>query len=158
MNILILDYDVRLCAQYHFDKHCMKMIVVGTQLLNNALIKHNKDYQPIYSEICQTHPVSLWVSQSIDNFNWLMSLTVELCKEYSYRYNKIHKSELILQNIKKSNYQEVIPGIGLTPFIKSVPEQYQVEDVVESYRNYYKYDKSHIVSWTKRNIPPWWYE
>ena len=33
MNIFILDYDVKKCAQYHVDKHVVKMILETAQLL-----------------------------------------------------------------------------------------------------------------------------
>ncbi len=33
MNIFILDLDVKKCAQYHVDKHVVKMILETAQLL-----------------------------------------------------------------------------------------------------------------------------
>jgi deoxyribose-phosphate aldolase len=48
MNIFILDTDIKKCAEYHLDKHCVKMILETTQLLNNARIKHNPSVAPIY--------------------------------------------------------------------------------------------------------------
>ena len=33
MNIFFLDYDVKKCAQYHVDKHVVKMILETAQLL-----------------------------------------------------------------------------------------------------------------------------
>jgi len=36
-----------------------------------------------------------------------------------------------------------------------MPDEYRVDDVVESYRNYYKGAKANFAKWTKRNIPEW---
>ena len=33
MNIFVLDYDTKTCAQMHCDKHCVKMILETAQLL-----------------------------------------------------------------------------------------------------------------------------
>jgi len=41
MNIFVLDNNIELCAQYHNNKHVVKMILETTQLLNNARIKYN---------------------------------------------------------------------------------------------------------------------
>lgn len=39
----------------------------------------------------------------------------------------------------------------------AMPPQYQVQDVVESYRNYYKGDKAYFAKWEKGRLPPdWW--
>lgn len=40
MNIFVLDLDITKCAEYHCDKHVVKMILETTQLLNNSLIKN----------------------------------------------------------------------------------------------------------------------
>ena len=44
----------------------------------------------------------------------------------------------------------------MTEFKKCMPDECKVDDVVESYRNYYLMHKRHIAQWKKRNIPEWW--
>lgn len=156
MNIFILDTDVTKCAEYHVDKHTIKMILETTQLLNNALIKNNSNYIQVYRQTHKNHPASLWAGESKDNFDWLLNLGLALCNEYTYRYGKIHKCQSILEDFDLANYKLKIPSIGLTPFVKCMPDQYKVEDTVQSYRNYYRGDKAYIAKWTKRDIPDWW--
>jgi len=36
MNIFFLDFDVKKCAEYHCDKHVVKMILETAQLLCSA--------------------------------------------------------------------------------------------------------------------------
>lgn len=41
MNIFYLDEDVTLCAQYHCDKHVIKMILESAQILCTVLHQNN---------------------------------------------------------------------------------------------------------------------
>ena len=156
MNIFVLDTDVVKAAQYHVDKHCVKMILESTQLLNNALIKHATGYAPVYRETHRNHPASIWTAESRENFDWLTELALALCDEYTFRYGKVHKCQPIIQLLHTSKYREAIPSIGMTPFAKCMPDHYKVDNAVESYRNYYRGDKAYIAKWTKRSEPEWW--
>jgi hypothetical protein len=154
MNIFVLDLDVKKCAEYHVDKHCVKMVLETTQLLNNVLIRHDPDYVPVYRQTHKNHPASIWAGDSRANFDWLLSLGLALCAEYTFRYGKQHKCQAILESF--GAYRDKIPDYGLTPFVKCMPDQYKVDDAVESYRNYYYGDKGYIAVWSKRNAPDWW--
>ena len=156
MNIFVLDTDVIKCAQAHLDKHTVKMILESTQLLNNALIANDSTYIPVYKQTHKNHPASLWTAESLQNFEWLNDLALALCVEYTYRYGKTHKCQSILEQFNSTLSKSKMSNIGMTPFIKCMPDQYKVDDVVESYRNYYKGDKAYIAKWTKRNVPDWW--
>jgi hypothetical protein len=156
MNIFVLDNDVRLAAQYHIDKHCVKMVLETTQLLNNAMIIGSPAYEPVYKQTHKNHPCSIWASESLDNFEWLAELGLALCKEYTLRYSKIHKCQSIIKGFRMQAKDLVLPKIGLTPYRLCMPDQYKVESPVESYRNYYRGDKAYIAKWTKRSQPDWW--
>lgn len=154
MNIFILDTDVKRCAQYHVDKHIVKMILETTQLLNNARIKYFPKADHVYRKTHENHPASIWASANKSNFDWLCKLGLELCKEYSYRYGKIHKCQAIIEEFYKSPMK---PPYGeLTNFAQCMPDIYKRKDAVEAYRNYYCGDKRNIAKWSKRNIPEWW--
>jgi hypothetical protein len=153
MNIFVLEKDVKQCAQAHCDQHVVKMILESVQLLCTALNK--KGFTTPYKSTHINHPSVLWVEQSFDNFLWLKALTIELNKEYKYRYNKQadHKSIAVLEQIKHYQY----PAIGLTPFPQAMPEQYKVtEDPIRAYRNFYNGDKAKFAKWTKRKPPSWY--
>lgn len=152
MNIFILDTDIKKCAQYHCDQHVVKMILESVQLLCTALNK--KGIVTPYKSTHIKHPCVLWVEESYDNFIWLRDLTIELNREYKYRYNKLddHKSMAILAKIIDYSF----PAIGLTAFPQAMPETYKVKlDPVLAYRQFYLGDKAKFAKWTKRNIPEW---
>jgi hypothetical protein len=83
----------------------------------------------------------------------LCELGLELCKEYTYRYGKRHKSQEVIEwcLINKPN----IPDIGFTKPAMAMPDEYKVKSVVESYRNYYMGAKSGLAVWKNREKPEW---
>ena len=157
MNIFFLDTDVKKCAEYHVDKHVVKMILETAQLLCG--VHHVIDQDPTstlqvpYKLSPKNHPCAVWVRESLSNYLYLCELGLELCKEYTYRYGKRHKSqEVILWCIfNRPN----ITDIGFTDPPKAMPDEYKVDNVVESYRNYYRGAKSSFASWKLREIPKW---
>lgn len=152
MNIFILDNDIKTCAQYHCDQHVVKMILESVQILCTVLNK--KGFATPYKSTHVNHPSVLWVEESYDNFLWLSDLTLELNKEYRYRYDKHsdHKSIAVLSEI--SNYS--FPSMGLTTFPQAMPDQYKVtDDALLAYRNFYRGDKVKFAKWTKRAPPEW---
>lgn len=152
MNIFILDKDPVKSVQFHTNKHTIKMIIEYTQILCTVL--HHTQQAPhfAYKPTHQTHPCVKWASKSLDNWLWLKEYTLILGEEYTYRYNKQHKSILIAQQLP----EPTLPKIGLTPFAKCVPEEYKELDVVKAYREYFKHYKNHIKHYTRRPIPYWW--
>lgn len=111
----------------------------------------------LYSATHINHPSAIWCRQSIANYDWLHSLLVELCKEYTYRYGKIHKCErdglvnllaIYPKNLKPRSFSEPTPAM---------PDDVKVAgDSISSYRNYYIQNKQHLASWKHRNIPEWY--
>ena len=122
-------------AQYHVDKHVVKMILETAQLLcgvHHATAPDNT-YVP-YKLSHKNHPCSIWARTSLSNYLYLCELGLELCKEYTYRYGKRHKSQDVIEwcLINKPN----VPDVEFTEPAKAMPDEYKVGDVVQSYRNY----------------------
>lgn len=156
MNIFVLDTNIQKCAEYHANKHVIKMILETTQLLNNALAHHDPNYTLIYLITHQNHPCSVWARTSRDNFDWLLDLGLALSWEYTYRYSKIHKCQAIIEQMRNCSSRLKIPQIGQTSFAQCMPSEYKVEDAIQSYRNYYIGAKRHLAQWKNRPIPKWW--
>jgi hypothetical protein len=154
MNIFVLDRDVRKCAEYHNDKHVVKMILESAQLLCGVhhVVEENTDEVP-YRLSHKNHPCSIWARENISNYLWLCELGLELCKEYTYRYEKRHKSQDVIEWCLINPPD--IPEEDFTEPPKAMPEEYKVDDVVQSYRNYYLGDKKYFSKWKKRDAPSW---
>ena len=150
MNIFVLDLNPKLAAQYHVDKHVIKMILESAQMLSTAVRLSGIDFG--YKITHKNHPCSIWTRTSLSNWLWLGSLSYYLNEEYKFRFdhNYNHRSfDLILQ-LPIPN----IPDIGLTDFAQAMPDKYKNQNIVDAYRNYY-IEKQHIFQWTKRGIPDW---
>jgi len=153
LNIFILDNDLKKCVEYYVDKHCVKMILEHTQILCSVHHISGSKLEIPYRKTHQHHPVVKWATKSLSNYNWLIKLTESLCKEYSYRYDKIHKCEKVLKWAKENTPN--IPELGLTPFAQAMPDDCKNENTVVAYRNYYRKHKRHLFAW-KRREPPYW--
>jgi hypothetical protein len=159
MNIFYLHTDPRKAAQYHCDKHVVKMIIESAQMLYCAHWVLNPEGLPenAYKMAHKNHPSSIWVRESHTNYMWLSSLAWWLCKEYQFRYgnHKQHKTEAHIDWLL-SHPPENIPHVGYTPLRLAMPNEYKREDPVESYRLFYiesKFKERNIVYYTKRSWP-----
>jgi hypothetical protein len=130
------------------------MILETTQLLNNVRIKYYPKISHIYRKTHDKHPCSIWAGLSNTNFDWLSQLGLALCKEYTYRYGKIHKCQEIIEYFSKSLMKP--PQGKLTNFVQCMPDIYKNENVIEAYRDYYRNEKKYFAKWTKRSVPKWW--
>lgn len=176
----------------HNDRHCVKMILEYSQLLSTAHrildgkveietrqvsdtfpTKRRKvkrwnlnDFRDniLYSATHINHPSAIWARSSVSNYMWLSQLLVELCKEYTFRYGKIHKCESIgLVNVLLNNIPNNIPKTEFTEPTPAMGSAYIIEnDSLASYRNYYVRGKRHLASWkgkvNGRSIPTWFVE
>lgn len=151
MNIFYLDENVEKCAQYHCDKHVVKMILESAQLLCSAHWVNSKEAP--YKLSHKNHPCAIWVRESFSNYKYLCDLGLELCKEYTYRYGKRHKSQDVIEWCVTNNVN--ICDKGFTEPPKAMGDEFKVKDVIESYRNYYRLAKKEFATWKNRNIPEW---
>ena len=174
MNIFYLDPNTTKCAEYHVDRHCVKMIVEYAQLLSTAhrvldgveyvdtssgrkikRWKLDSSYEPIlYKATHINHPSAIWARHSYDNYMWLRSLLYRLCKEYTYRYGKVHKVESSGLYEALSYAPINIKTDVFTEPTQAMPDIYKVVgDSVQSYINYYLGDKQRMFKWKNRDVP-----
>jgi hypothetical protein len=158
MNIFFLHLIPKICAQMHLDKHVIKMILETAQLLCSAhYMVERTSYIPCYKLTHKNHPSAKWVRESKGNYEWLCQLGIELCKEYTYRYGKIHKCEKYIEDLSRNI--PPLPDLGFTKPAQAMPDMYRDKDAVEAYRAYYFFDKMYIHSWkgkiNSRNVPYW---
>jgi hypothetical protein len=177
MNIFILDEDPRRAAKQQCNKHVVKMILESAQMLSTAhrLLDGEPELRPsksgkrtvkywrlndyrenvLYKAVHMNHPCTIWTRETEENYMWHYSHFTELCKEYTYRYGKIHKTETLL--LKPLQYPpKAIPSSRLTPFAMAMPDEFKSSNIVESYRRYYQSKQERFtMAWTKCEVPPW---
>jgi hypothetical protein len=177
MNIFYLENNTQKCAEYHIDKHVVKMILEYCQLLSTAhrltdgleapgISKTGRNVkrwvlldereEKLYSATHINHPSAVWARSNKQNYLWLAELLQKLSKEYTRRYGKIHKCE---SDGLISLLQTPPQGIKNYKFFQppqAMPDIYKTKSSIESYRKYYMGDKAYMASWKTRLIPSWW--
>ena len=109
----------------------------------------------MYKSTHVNHPCSVWVRQCKANYIWLYGLFVNLCEEYTYRYNKIHLCESKLKAVLRQPPTNIPDSMVKTVHPQAMPDKYRNEDAVIAYRQYYIGDKVGIASWKNRDKPEW---
>jgi hypothetical protein len=186
MNIFVLNKNAILAARDHCDKHVCKQILESAQMLSTAhwlswqrmlgpdmtglkrgqrreWLRNNipAELQPPYKMTHANHPCTQWAQHSWGNYMWLSQHGMELCREYTERYGREHKSHDVHRWLSR-----VVPpcfegssavATDITPFAIAMPEKYKVPlDPVQSYRNYYRGEKAGFARWKIGNTPSWW--
>jgi len=182
MNIFVLDTNPVKAAIQQCDKHVVKMIVESAQMLSTAhrmldgqvytapsksgkrIVKHYSledsiAEQTLYKVVHANHPCTVWTMESACNYEWHYKHFEALCDEYTYRYGKTHKTDMILRSLLKKHPKN-ISNKGLTPFalaMKSNPEC-MFDDPVKSYRAFYKTKTERFsMKWSRRESPNWFH-
>lgn len=159
MNLFYLDEDPILCAQYHTDRHVIKMILESAQLLCTAVnILAGEQVTP-YKSTHVNHPCSIWVRDSFENFEYVWDLMFHLEDEWKFRYGHTehHKSiEALANTVMYADAILTIPSKGLTSPALAMPDHCKVSsNPVECYREYYRKEKVALHSWKGRERPFW---
>ena len=164
MNIFVLDECPIQSAQMQCDKHIVKMPLETAQMLCSVWHRYGEGDKVPYREVHKNHPCTLWTGDSMDNYNWLWLHGMELCFEYTRRYNKIHKCQQVIMDLsypspRKFNFDNYFG----TPHPQCMPDEYKSTELrihsntVRAYRRYYVNDKKDIAKWEKSRPMPDWY-
>ena len=102
----------------------------------------------------RNHPCTKWVMQSSDNYKWLYDHGIELLRQYTLRYDKVHSMQALYMNYL-IDHPTNISVDKQTPFAQAMPEQYRNSDAVTAYRNYYIGEKKRFAKWAKTPMPSW---
>jgi hypothetical protein len=156
MNIFVLDDDAEFAAQYHCDKHVVKMILESAQILCTAHDRYGEPIPDGYKPTHRNHPCVVWASECIENYEWLWNLFKWLTVEYNFRYSKIHATSRKLLGATRNPPKGMLSKGFRTPFALAMPDKYKTSDAVTSYRNYYLGEKRNIATWSYCETPNWW--
>ena len=169
MNIFYIHEDPIIAAKMMTNKHVVKMIIESAQLLSTAhrvldgyldskisssgkrivkCWKLNSNLDNIlYSSTHYNHPSSIWARKSEENYIWLYNHFLALGNEYTYRYNKIHKTIEKLKDALKtppvniSNEPFTPPFLALPKTYITSCSTYSSDRNMIIYRDYYISEK-----------------
>lgn len=154
MNIFYLHDNPRTAAEYQCDKHVVKMVLETAQLLSTAHhISGSPHASALYKATHKNHPSAVWVRENKGNYLWALEHLKSLLSEYTYRYNKVHKTARLIPIL------ENVPDISddeMTEPPQCMYDDCRHPDVVHAYRTYYAERMGEIdMRWTKRSKPTW---
>jgi hypothetical protein len=174
MNRFILDENPKAAAEYHCDKHVVKMILEEAQMLSTAhrildgveTVGQSKSGRKakrwkldddrddiLYQATHVNHPCTQWSMYNSENYIWSVSLLRCLLDEYQHRYGKSHKCENLYPTLRF--LPQCIDGGYLTQFPQAMPDECKHENPVNGYRSYYINHKARFAKWTNRDVPGW---
>jgi hypothetical protein len=167
MNLFILSWDFKECAEFMFDKHVSKILLEAVQMLCTTIQIVDPENEitkkiQIYKIAHKNHPVTIWMRQSLENYIWTLNLVDAMHDEWKFRYDhpeeKMHKSYVVAKYLREyAPSADKFPSVGLTTFALAMPPECKREDPIESYRTYYQSaEKQKIASWKKRDKPTWY--
>ena len=85
----------------------------------------------------RNHPCTRWAAETIDNAYWLIKWGMNLCDEYTLRYNKTHSCyNTLLQAyylFPKGKIDKV------TSFARAMPDEYKLDDSIDTFTAYKMY-------------------
>ena len=164
MNLFILDQNPRTAARYYCDKHVVKIILESFQMMGSAVRRHGaideqmpltKAGKPLKGGY-SNHPVTRWVGETRGNYDWTFQHVMELSREYTRRYDKIHACHHKIAGDLYQGLAHLIPPGSVTDFALAMPEDYKSDNAILSYREYYKFKEGQIkMTWTNSKKPEW---
>lgn len=153
INLFILDTDLTRNAQFHVDKHVVKMPLEAAQIAATVLREmHGIDTR--YKSTHKHHPCVKWAAQNGANLMWVVEYGLSLCAEYTHRYGKTHGCAIVLEDMWMMRGMAV--PFETTPAAQAMPDEFKRPgDAVAAYRAYYIGAKQHIATWRGRPTPEW---
>ncbi len=148
MNIFVTSPCPKESAIVLPDRHITKMSLECCQMLSivasekwgynyGTLPKMNGTPYKTDKGAFRNHPCTQWAAKTIDNAYWLIKWGMNLCDEYTLRYNKIHSCyNTLLQAyylFPKGKIDEV------TPFARAMPDEYKLDDSIDTFTAYKMY-------------------
>ena len=176
MNIFYLDKNYQKNAEYHLDKHIVKMPIEYAQLLSTAhrlldgsvylgktkknrnikrwFLDDNREYN-LYKASHVNHPSAIWTRSTSGNYMMMYTIYWYVCKEYEYRYGRVHGSFTLSNTLSKLPKNIIHDKQFDIP--QCMPEYCKMPKCsISAYRNYYKKEKNSFAKWKNREVPFWY--
>lgn len=178
MNIFVTNKNPHLAARDLDDRRLVKMVLETAQIICTAAVKkHPYDKNPSsvpYKPTHINHPCCLWANEKTSHLIWLVDYFVELSDEYTFRFNKVHKSYTTMQVIGPIKYvsntkpvHRLFLGENIV-FVNCAANATKglnfkhIEDTVLAYRLYLiarwelELQSGYQPKFTKRDFPEWY--
>ena len=148
MNIFVTSPCPKESAIVLPDRHITKMSLETCQMLSIVAsdkwghgygILPKTDGTPYKTEkgAFRNHPCTQWAAKTIDNAYWLIKWGMNLCDEYTLRYNKTHSCYKTLVDAYYIFPKGKIDKV--TPFTRAMPDEYKLDESIDTFTAYKMY-------------------
>lgn len=159
MNIFVLNKDPIITAHTQVlcaGRFSYKLILESAQMLSTAVRCHGYSGEEVYKTAYLNHPCTVWTRESRSNAKWLIDMSLEMCRLYTEKTDKVYASEKVI--LKCLELLSLIPELGITTpalAVNSTEHGIQAksthkdildtwEGVVKVYRDFYFKGKSYL--------------
>lgn len=171
MNLFLLHRKHSKNVRKYCNRHAVKMVLETAQLLWAAAHVGGATLDDLsvtpYKLTHKWHPTAIWVRKTLENWEYTMKFAFKLSREYTRRYNKVHKCHAHFVALRKLGYHPpletrqiknacgTIKKTKCTPFPLAMPEECVVyrKNKVDAVRSYRKYYKKKNKEWTEKGRP-----
>jgi hypothetical protein len=176
MNVFILDVDPNKSARHYADGDIPRAIQHTAQLLSTAhaeiggkiLLSKNVPDAVLYPHTAHIyHPFAVWTRDTKVNYWWMWRFMFALTNEFQLRFSNMHRyarfdaprayehGKTLVEQLR--TLPVGLKGDDLTDFPNCVPERFQGESLVWSYREYYRTIRRSTADWSPPRIAPAWF-
>ena len=147
MNIIVLDRQPVVAAQYLCDQHLKDSIAATTTVVSTVCGGSGE-------HVSLSDPYVVWTKRNISNFMWMHRFSFALCEEYRFRFNRPHSFQHV---VHAAPIPFGLRGGKRSEFICNVNPVYRGPETVDGYRNFYvdRCVGNPDAVWTKRQPPHW---
>lgn len=158
MQIFLTSPDMDTCARDLDDKRLNKIIVESAQIASTALWINNCDVAETmyanghcYLPTHEHHPLVVWASENIGHYYFVLRYGKALCKEYKYRFGKVHKTRAIISRLIVGMYSWDIDKNDMFCVMPNCTTNHKyVNDIYEAYR------LCLLEKWQEQKVAPVW--
>lgn len=160
MQIFVLDYNPKIAAENLADIHIVKMCLETAQILSAIIIlKGKRLINEMPKPLNLKHPVITSIIDSQPTINWVVCYNSWLQKEYEKRYHKRHMyyklADIYIFDLFKPTPNSNCCDLTFARDFKGFKTNKQ--DIVQAYRDYYKFKKKTLKRWKYTNsVEPNW--
>lgn len=140
-----------------FDCHVVKMPLETAQLLYSVWWVNSGSVPVLNPYKCthKNHPCAVWARSAPSHYIWLCKYGLALCKEYTFRYNRVHKCEEHIVKLYELGFPSVrrlyieVPPVCIKNFARygcprgifwfplAMPSKYVRSNALKAYSMYY---------------------
>jgi len=167
MNIFRLHDDPRIAAKHHDDSRVVKMCLEAAQCLATGLrIRARDPTSPFTEAYCDDlgvyeafnadNRLPHWAAESQSNLWTVFDLVKSLADEHYQRFEPTDFHDSWYRARQWEELIELVPDHGDTKQPYQGNDQYEKNDIVAAYRDYYAYEKGADAGYVRTDAPPWW--